>query len=76
MHQYHKLASAGNAEGLPNFSGLPLFDFFATSTFNIIEPPGLTPGGRIVYRRTLRPVETCNAIAALAGVGALEVDHV
>lgn len=70
MHHYHKPASAGNAEGLPNFSGLPLFDFFPTAAnCNAPEPSGLTPGGRIVYRRTRRPVATCNAIAGLAGLG-------
>lgn len=74
MTQYHKPALAGNAEGLPNFSGLPLFDFFTAHPLHRQEPDGLTAGGRIVYRRTRRPVSTCNALAALAGVG-MEVDH-
>ena len=29
----------------------------------------LSPGGRVIYIRTRRPVETCNAIAEVAGLG-------
>jgi hypothetical protein len=53
MTEYHEPASAGNNIGLPKF--LPL-------------PPGLTSGGRLIYRRCRRPVETCNALAELAGI--------
>jgi hypothetical protein len=34
--------------------------------------PALTAGGKLVFLRTRRPVPTCNAIAALAGVGPRE----
>jgi len=33
----------------------------------------LTLGGREIWRRTRRPVSTCNALAALAGIGSPEV---
>ncbi|WP_108462241.1 hypothetical protein [Devosia naphthalenivorans] len=56
MQQYHEPASAGNNTGLPKF-GPPAI------------PNGLTSGGKLVYRRTLRPVETCNALAEIAGIG-------
>jgi hypothetical protein len=32
----------------------------------------LTPGGELIYRRTCRPISTCNAVAALAGIGQKE----
>jgi len=71
---YHRRALPRNGKGAPDFTGLPLFDFFTTHTFNRPEPDGLTAGGRIIYRRMGRPVATCNTIAALAGIG-MEVDH-
>lgn len=33
------------------------------------DATGLTVGGRLIWHRTHRPVHTCNAIAALAGIG-------
>jgi hypothetical protein len=56
MSMYHEPALAGNNIGLPKFS-LPQL------------PNGLTSGGKLIYRRTLRPVETCNALAEIAGIG-------
>jgi hypothetical protein len=56
MMHYHEPASAGNNIALPKFS-LPTM------------PNGLTAGGKLVYRRTFRPVETCNALAEIAGLG-------
>ncbi len=38
-------------------------------------PTGLTAGGKLIYRRTLRAVETCNALAELADIGQ-EAQHV
>jgi hypothetical protein len=32
----------------------------------------LTGGGREIYRRTRRPVPTCNLIASIAGIGQME----
>ncbi len=32
----------------------------------------LTPGGSLIYRRTRRPVPTCNLLASLAGLGKWE----
>jgi len=75
---YHKRALPRNDFGLPGFLGLPLFDWAERAQSLPSEPhypDGLTAGGRIVYRRTRRPVSTCNAIAALAGLGCSEVDH-
>ena len=54
MNHYHEPASAGNNTGLPKFRPQPL---------------GLTVGGQAIYRRTCRPVATCNAMAELAGIG-------
>lgn len=72
---YHKRALPRNNTGLPEFLGLPLLDWQEQPRPRPLHyPDGLTAGGRIIYRRTHRPVETCNAIAALAGVG-MEVDH-
>ena len=72
---YHKRALPRNDTGLPEFLGLPLFDWRKSPCPSLPSyPDGLTAGGRTIYRRTLRPVETCNAIAALAG-GGMEVDH-
>ena len=56
MHIYHEPASAGNVFGLPKHTQMSL-------------PNGLTSGGRLVYRRTHRPVETCNLLAQIAGIG-------
>jgi len=56
MTQYHEPALAGNNIGLPKIRNIP-------------APAGLTLGGKLVYRNTLRPVETCNALAELAGLG-------
>jgi hypothetical protein len=41
---------------------------------NASEDPNLrlTAGGAIVYRRTRRPAETCNAVASMAGIYAGE----
>lgn len=78
MKLYTKPALAGNAEGLPKISGLPLFDWLArTPTFptDTSLPAGLSTGGRLIYRRCRRPVETCNALAAVWGIGQ-EHDHV
>lgn len=64
-----------NDTGLPEFLGLPLFDWRESPRpCPPSYPEGLTAGGRIIYRRTHRPVSTCNALAALAGVG-MEIDH-
>ena len=67
MNSYHSPASAGNTEGLSIFAGLPLFDYrpFVPDHYDGI----LTPGGAVVFRRIRRPAATCNAIAALAGIG-------
>lgn len=78
MKLYTKPALAGNAEGLPKFSDLPLFDWFTRNTAPSAEtslPAGLSTGGRLIYRRCRRPVETCNALAAVWGIGQ-EYDHV
>lgn len=72
---YHGRALPRNGKGAPDFAGLPLFDFFTAHTFNRPEPDGLTPGGRIIYRRTRRPVSTCNTLARLAGIDCGEMDH-
>lgn len=53
-------------------AGLPLFDF---ATRDIGDPIALTPGGLVVFRRTHRPISTCNAIAELAGLICREVEH-
>lgn len=73
---YHKRALPRNDTGLPEFLGLPLFDWRESprprsSTY----PEGLTAGGRIIYHRTRRPVSTCNTLARLAGFDCGEVDH-
>ena len=73
--QYHGRALPRNGKGVSEISGLPLFEHFTIQKQYEPDPDGLTPGGRIVYRRTRRPVATCNTIAALAGVG-IEVENV
>ena len=68
---YHDTAFADNT-GLPNFSGMPLLDWREAANSNTPRasyPSGLTVGGRIFFERTRRPVSTCNALAALAGIG-------
>ena len=67
MQNYHNPASAGNTEGLSIFTGLPLFDYRPASPDH--RDGILTPGGELVFRRIRRPVATCNAIAAIAGLG-------
>ena len=72
MQSYHNALSANNT-GLPEFFGLPLLDWREPTHGNRV-PAGLTPGGRIVFNRTRRPVSTCNLMASLAGLGQ-EVRH-
>lgn len=60
MNRYHKPASAGNGEALPNSAAFASFG-------------ALTLAGAAIHRRTRRPIPTCNLLAALAGLGAREV---
>ena len=75
MSQYHERAWSRNDIGLPKFSGLPLLDWRAPANSNTPNLNALTPGGRIIFNRTRRPISTCNMLARLAGLGS-EIDHV
>lgn len=78
MTQYHGRALPRNNTGLPESTGLPLFDWCkapASTTPKNTSSASLTPGGRIIFNRTRRPVATCNLLARLAGLGT-EAEHV
>ena len=61
---YHEPASAGNASGLPK-SGNRRRERHQSD----FDASALTPGGRVIFSRTRRPVSTCNLLASLAGLG-------
>jgi len=75
MDSYIRRASPRNGYGLPKFFGLPLLDWREPANSNIPNMNALTPGGRIIFNRTRRPIATCNMLARLAGLGS-EIDHV
>ncbi|MCW5720010.1 MAG: hypothetical protein KIS86_02600 [Devosia sp.] len=78
MNIYHGRALPRNDLGLPDFFGLPLLDWREPANSSHPHDTGsasLTPGGRIIFNRTRRPVSTCNLLARLAGLGS-EVEHV
>lgn len=71
MNKYQNTLAV-TSTGLPFFSGMSPFAWHEAANSNIPRasyPAGLTSGGRIVFERTKRPVSTCNALAALAGIG-------
>lgn len=77
MQSYHN-AYPANSTGLPEIFGLPLLDWREPANSNALNDTNstiLTPGGRIIFNRTRRPVSTCNLLASLAGLGS-EVAHV
>ncbi|HEV7414671.1 MAG TPA: hypothetical protein VGN98_00835 [Tianweitania sediminis] len=77
MTVYTKPASAGNNIGLPKFGSqpLPALADRQRRKAEAVLPSGLSDGGKLFFHRTHRPVETCNLLAALAGIGQ-EVHHV
>ena len=66
---YHGRPQRRNNIGLSGFLGLPLLDWRDPASAKAPYPVGLTPGGRVVFQRTQRPVSTCNFLATIAGLG-------
>jgi hypothetical protein len=69
MPTYNETARVRNAKSLPR--GIEV----KTTVYDVMDRSSqqLTVGGRVVHHRTHRCTAFCNAVAALAGIGPVEV---
>lgn len=68
--------AASRCNAFDNAANLPLFAYFEHQWDlpTVLEPVGLTRGGRAIWRRKRCSTALANTIAALAGIGQ-EFDH-